>query len=266
MIGGKEVVVHAHRRLRRGALIWAGVLLALIFSVMAAWPGFRDSETGVLTDDLPTAVTRAFGLSDLGDPAGFLDSNLFSLVLPLLLICVAVAWANGLTAGDEDAGRLEVELSLPVTRAGLMVRRFIVAAGWLVGLGVVVVLGLLVAMPALDLDASLARTMGATAAVVLLAILHGAVYYCAAGLGAPRNQALGIAGGVAGAGYVLRSLLPLSEPLEPVEVVSPWYWLLGDGPVQHGVPIGGAVLALVMVGVLLMVGNWGLTRRDIRPA
>ncbi|NJQ04854.1 ABC transporter permease subunit [Streptomyces lonarensis] len=265
MSATNEVLSHAGRRLRKSALIWGGVLALLVLTIVSTWPGFRDAETS-FTDDLPESMLSAFGIADLSDPAGFLDSNLFSLVLPLLLICAAIAWTSNLTAGDEDSGQLEMELTLPVTRTQVYLGRFATVAAAMLGLGLVVLVFLYMCMPALELDASYGNVAAATFSVTLLGLLHAAVLYCAAGTGAARGAALGITAGVAGFGYVAQSLFPLSEALESLQVLSPWQWALGDGPAQHGFSLGGLVAILVVTGALVAVGTWGVNRRDIRGA
>ncbi|UGY94154.1 ABC transporter permease [Streptomyces gobiensis] len=261
-----EVVVYTARRLRRGALIWAAVLAALVATTVSTWTGFRDSQTDTVTADLPDSMKKAFGITDLTDPAGFMDSNLFSLLLPLLLICVAVSWTNSLTTADEDAGRLEMELAQPVTRTMVLLRRFATAVALQIALGVAVLVVLLPSMAGLDLDVPMGRVVAATGAVVLLGVVHGAVLYAAAGLGAQRGTALGLAAGVAVFGYVAHALLPLSDALESVRVISPWQWLLGDGPVQEGVPVAGTAVSLAVVALLITVGTVAANRRDIRGA
>lgn len=263
---GTEVIAHAEKRLRRGALIWAAVLAVLVLTIVSTWPGFRDSGSGDFTEDLPDSMLRAFGIADLSDPAGFLDSNLFSLLLPLLMICVAIAWTNGLTAADEESGRLEHELTLPVTRTGVFLRRFATVGSLHIGLGIVVLVFLTSSMPALELDASYGKVTLATLAVVLLGLLHSAVLYCAAGLGASPGLALGVSAGVAGFGYVGNSLFPLSSALEPLQVLSPWYWLIGDGPVQNGLNVGGVTATVVIGAALVAVGTVAINRRDIHSA
>lgn len=244
---------------------WGAVLAVLVLTIVSTWPGIRDADSD-FTKDLPDSMPKAFGIADLSDPAGFLDSNLFSLVLLLLMSCAAVAWTSGLTAGDEDGGQLELELTMPVTRTQLYLGRLATVAALHLGLGVVVLLFLYSSMPALELDASYGNVASATLSVTLLGLLHAAVLYCVAGLGAQRGAALGTAAGVAGFGYVAHSLFPLSEALELLQVLSPWYWALGDGPAQNGLAPVGLLTTVVVTGVLVAVGTWGINRRDIRGA
>ena len=43
---------------------------------------------------------------DLATAGGYLDGQMYALMLPLLLSGLAIAITSALTAGDEDAGRL----------------------------------------------------------------------------------------------------------------------------------------------------------------
>jgi putative exporter of polyketide antibiotics len=66
------------------------------------------------------------------------------------------------------------------------------------------------------------------------------------------------------AGYVVSYLLPLADALEGARQWSPWFWALGRQPVSDGVdPVRLAGLCVV-VAALVVLGLWGVGRRDIR--
>ena len=81
---------------------------------------------------IDAAVDETIGLAGFGTPAGFLRGNLYEFIVPLLLAVAAVAAANGLTAGEEDAGRMETYLSQPITRQALFLGRTVALVAWLV--------------------------------------------------------------------------------------------------------------------------------------
>ena len=67
-----------------------------------------------------------------------------------------------------------------------------------------------------------------------------------------RGEALGIASAVAGASYLISSMAPLVEWLEPARYLSLFYWTVGNGQLEDGLSIG-SVLVLVAVGVVVAV-------------
>ena len=118
--------------MRRSLLGWGIGLGSLVAVTVAFWPAFRGSSgISEAIDQLPSGVVDAFGLAGFGTPAGFLRGNLYEFIVPLLLAIAAVAAANGLTAAEEDAGRMETYLSQPVTRRSVFIGRTVALIVWL---------------------------------------------------------------------------------------------------------------------------------------
>jgi ABC-2 type transport system permease protein len=262
-----ELLGYALRRLQRSLLVWASALTVYVLVIVSFWPSLHHAPgLRQLLRALPLALSRAFGLANLASPAGYLLSELFSLVLPALLIAAAVAATLALTAGDEDAGVLEPLLALPVSRKAVMVERGLAVVGFMLALGLVVEIVLTASGAVVHLGLPAANLSAGVAALVALALLHAAVAFAAAGIGARRPTAMGITVGVGVAGYFLNALGPLNSALSPWRRLSPWDWALGNDPLQHGWSPGGLMLLLAVVLILATAGIVGLARRDIRSA
>ena len=67
-------------------------------------------------------------------------------------------------------------------------------------------------------------------------------------------------------GYVVAFVLPISDALSAARGFSPWNWAIGEQPVSDGVSPAGVALLLAVTAVLIAVGTWAVTRRDIRTA
>lgn len=268
MIGQSvELVLGPFRLMRRSLIGWGIGLAALVAVTVAFWPAFRGSSgISEAIEQLPAPIVDAFGLADFGTPAGFLRGNLYEFIVPLLLAIAAVAVANGLTAGEEDSGRMELYLAQPVTRQSLFTGRAIALVLWLVVMSGVI-LGVQVASDAvvgLVIDAG--RVVSTIVLCGLLALLHGTLALAVAGWVARPSLVLSVGVAVAVGGYLASALLPLSEPLEPLSNLSPWTWALGGDPLVHAAePWRYAALAVPAV-VLAVVGLAGIVRRDVRAA
>jgi ABC-2 type transport system permease protein len=262
-----ELALGPLRQMRRSLLGWAIGLGSLVAVTVAFWPAFRGSSgISEAIDQLPAGIVDAFGLAGFGTPAGFLRGNLYEFIVPLLLAVATVAAANGLTAAEEDAGRLETYLSQPVRRQSVLIGRAVALMVWLTALTLSILLVQLVsdALVGLQIDA-----MRVATTVVLcgaLALLFGALALAVAGW-LPRPSvvlAIGIVAAVGG--YVIAALFPLSDPLEPLSNLSPWKWALGSDPLVNGAAPWrfGALLLPSFAFVALAVA--GFVRRDVRAA
>ena len=74
--------------------------------------------------NFPEAMREAFHLDDLTSAAGYLQSSVFGLILPLLALFYGAATGARVTAGDEESGTLDLLLAHPVTRTRLILQRF----------------------------------------------------------------------------------------------------------------------------------------------
>jgi len=262
-----ELVALPVRALRRGAVLWAIGLAAMIALTMAFWPAFKDS--GVIQqglDMVPPALVQAFGLQDFLSPEGYLRGNLYAILVPLLLVLAAVSAVGGQTAGEEAAGRLELYLAQPVDR-----RWFFLGRGIAVAVAVSVISGaVLVAQVASNAIVDVRVDFGRLASTVvlsgLLALLHAALGFAVAGFRARPQLVLTTGTVVAIAGYLVAALFPLSDVLAPWRHLSPWDWALGGDPLLHAAePWRYAALVLPTVGLVVM-GVRAFGRRDVAAA
>lgn len=261
------LVTNALRALRRSGLIWGGVLVALALSVVALWPSMNETDSlAALIGGLPPDLISAFGLEDFGSPVGYLNGQLYAVVLPLALSAMGIMHAAALTAGDEDAGRLELLLALPVSRAGVYVSRFVAVVLMLAAVSAVVGLSVWGTAVSVDMELDASGVVAVTVAVFCLALLHAALAFALAGCGLRAGAVLGGAFGILGLGYVGYAILPLVSGLADIARVSPWHWALAEHPLANGPDAAGAALLLAGTLVLVAIGLVAVGRRTIRTA
>lgn len=88
---------------RRSWLIWSISLTLLIAFFMAFYPAVAGEESfNELTENLPESLNALFGAEDIASPEGYLDSQFFSYLGPLLLLIFAVGRGADAIAGEEQ--------------------------------------------------------------------------------------------------------------------------------------------------------------------
>jgi ABC-2 type transport system permease protein len=262
-----ELVRGGVRALRRSAVWWTLGIVALAIVSVALWPSLEGTDS--LDDLLESSpqLMEAFGAVDLSTAAGYLDAQMYALMLPLLLSAMAVAMVSAITSGDEDAGRLELLHALPVGRASLWLARL--GAAMVVLLAVTSATAIVVAasLGPFSLDGiGVGRVIAATFGAAALAAFHAAVAYVVGAAGGARGVAVGTAVGVIVVGYVASYLLPLSDALEDLRRVSPWYWAIGTQPLTDGVSAPWLALLIAVTVAIVAAGTVAVRRRDIRSA
>lgn len=252
---------------RRGALIWGLALLVLTGSVLAVWPAMSESGSlDSLVDGMSPELISALGLEALASPAGFLNGNLYALFLPLLFAVLGIMHMNALTAGDEDAGRLELLLALPVSRVSVYLNRFVAVAIVLAALALLIGVTVGFGAPAFDMDLDAEGVVAVTLNVFLLALFHAALALALAGLGLRAGVVLAGSFGVLVLGYLVYALAPMVEALDQFGSVSPWHWALSGHPLENGFDAAGIAMLVGGSVVLVGVGLVSVRRRTIRTA
>lgn len=262
-----ELFTRGLRAQRRSTIVWTAALVLLAISVVSVWPSMEDSGSlDSLTEGLSPELAAAFGLSDFASASGYLRGNLYAVLLPLLLGIMAITAATALTSGDEDSGRLELLLALPVRRQSVYLLRLTAVVAALAITSVVVAAVLAASAVGLDMDVMVSGVIAVSVAIWLLAVLHAGVAYTAAAAGLGRAATMGVAAAVLVVGYLLHAIAPLSSALEPLAVISPWEWALGNDPLSNGFDLVGLALLASASVVVVAVGTPLVDRRDVRTA
>lgn len=261
-----ELVRRGMAAVRRSACWWGVAILAFAVLNLAFWPSLEASGSLTELEDSMGDLLDAFGAQGLSTPAGYLDGQLYALMLPLLLSGVAIAVTTALTSGDEDAGRLELLHALPLGRRTIWLSRWVAATVVLAIVVLATTVAVSACLPVFSLDeAGFGAVIAATLACGALAAFHGSVAYLVGGLGGSRGLAVGSAVGVLLLGYVVAFVLPISDALSGARRWSPWHWAIGEQPVSDGVGLGLVTILLVIV-TLVAIGTWAVERRDVRTA
>jgi ABC-2 type transport system permease protein len=262
-----ELVLGPMRSIRRATILWAVSLAALVGGTVSVWPAFKgNSGISASMDQLPQEIVQAFGLQGFGTPAGFLRGNLYDFFVPLLLAGVAIYFVNSLTAGEEDAGRLELILAQPVARRAVFAGRAAAALAALVILVLVTALVQFGSDAAVDLSIATDRLVATLVLSALLAMFHGCLALAVAGVRPRSSAVMGIGFLVAIAGAVAAALLPLSDALKPFAHLSPWDWAFAGDPLVNGAEPWRYLALAVPSAAMALLGVWAFGRRDIRAA
>lgn len=256
------------RSRKRSLLAWGLGLVGLIGITVGAYPSIAGMDTfDEMLGDYPDFVKEILGLGSglsITEPAGYLNSQFFSNMLPLLFIIFLVAFAARETAGDEGEGTLDLIAAHPIRRTRLMLEKSLAMLAAGTGLAIASIAVFLVMAPAVGMDGvGPGQLFGATVSVFLAAVVFGGLAF---GLGAAtgsRGITLGIASGYAVVSYILWGLAPLISGLSSLERLSPFFWALAGDPILHGVQLGNAVLMLVVGLGFIALGIWRFDRRDI---
>lgn len=249
----------------RSTFGWGLGLVLMAVLQLAVYPSVAKSSASMqeFVDQWPEAFRQAFNLDAYTTGAGFLNAEMFSMMVPLVLIAVAVSGAAAATAGEEERGTADLLLSLPVSRGRVVVAKVLATVIAVLLVAAATLLAIAVGAPLVDLEVGLADLAAGVLMTALLALFFGAVALLVATVTGKRAVALGTAVGLALAAFLLNALAPMADWLEPWQKASPFYWALGDNPLINGVDAPMAGLLLVAAVALVVLADVAYRRRDI---
>ena len=192
-----------------------------------------------------------------------MDIELFSLMLPLLILVLAIGAGARTFAGEEDAGRLELVLAYPVRRSSAVVAKAAAVAAEIVVACIAAGIALFALDPLVGLDLSFGKLLGAIVMLGALGLLHGWLALSVGAAVPSRTVAIGVPAGLAATGYLVNGLHGLAGWLDPFRFVSP-FWLVGTSPLRHGVHGWGLAAVLIASVVVLAAGTILVERRDLQ--
>ncbi|MFP4636682.1 MAG: ABC transporter permease subunit, partial [Nitriliruptoraceae bacterium] len=132
---GPTVLPWLLRQQRRALIGWTIAVAAICAIYVSFYPAMGDAgELEALIEGMPEGVVAALGYDAIGSAPGYLESTIFALLGPILLLVFALSTAARVIAGDEEAGSLELEFSAPISRRSVLLQRYaalVVGLAWL---------------------------------------------------------------------------------------------------------------------------------------
>ncbi len=233
--------------------------------IIAVYPVVRDDETfDELIESYPDAVLAIIGGDvDLTSGPGFLNAELFSFVLPVLMAAVTIATGAALVAGEEESGTLGMILAQPINRRRVLGESALVVGvtGLVPGVAVAAVIAVL--GPFVELDLATADMVAAVASVVVLAVLYGTLALAVGAVAGRRSVAIDAGVIALAGGYLAEVLGSFAAWAEPLREASPFHHLIASQPVVRGLPVTAVIVFGALTAVLAVVGAVALDRRDI---
>jgi ABC-2 type transport system permease protein len=252
---------------RRAELGWSLGFFGYTALMMALWPTIRESEGYQdAAADLPEAFDAFFGPGgiDLGSPGGYLNTYLFGMMLPLMLIVAGISSGASIVGGEEEDGTLELLLGHPLTRRRIVIEKVGAIVVYLLLFVVIAFVAIVALAPVVDMELSVGNVAAASLGTLLVGIVYGVAAVMIGAVSGRRGSAAGVAVGLAGLGYLLQVVAELATGWGGLRFLSPLYLANGTSPIDDGVPIGEFLGLLGISLVLIVAALVAFDRRDLR--
>lgn len=250
----------------RWTATWFGLIAVLYTALIVAYFPYVRSNTATLSkllESYPRSLIEAFGVTDLGTYSGFLGTEVFNVIWPIMMAAFAIVVGSALVAGEIEEGTVELWLSVPAGRVRLLAGKLLALGASSVLLVVASLVPVVAASPLVSARVSAAgvASMGlAMAGFVLTVAAYSALF---SAFSADRGRAAGLAGGLTLAFYLASLVSKLSDSWRWLEKLS----IFTAYDPQRALETGtvdllrlGVLAALIVFCVLLALV--GFQRRD----
>jgi ABC-2 type transport system permease protein len=245
---------------------WSIGVSSLISITVLAFLAVKDqaAEFDKAFSELSGSAGAFLGGSDLFSPIGYLSSQIYFILLPLLLIIMTVTLASSLMSKDESDGTVELALSRPVSRRGLMFGKLL--AGLIILLIVCIVSYLVVAVCVglVDMPINQWHLLLTHLLSFAFSASFGLIAFTLMAVSRLTRQFAGVVAIVLSfGGYLISSLAGFVDGLKWVAEALPYHYY-NTADLLVGKIDPGLIIYLVGILVVAIFAMWiGYSRRDI---
>lgn len=258
----RTVFAKTIRDQRRALVWWALGFMGTVLLYAAFWPTIRGnaSEFNDYIAKLPEAIRNLIG-GDYGTPQGYVQAEMFSLLLPVLMIVYAIGAGSRALAGEEEAGTLDLLLSTPIRRSRVLLDKFWAMVGASLLLAALAWVSIVAIGRPFGLTVSLVNLAAAAANLLLLGVAFGSIALAVGSATGTKAMAIGVTSGLALVTFIVKTLAPSVPAIKPLRLLSPFFYYADHKPLSNG--FNGADIA-VLSGIAIVAAIVALVAFDRR--
>lgn len=249
-------------------LIYTLSSVILLWMYVAFFPAFKDQSAAMekMLEAYPESLMKAFNfdIKSFTTVEGFLSTEQFSMMWPLLLILMLVGFAGASIAGEIEKGTIELLISQPISRAKLFLSRYL--AGVLMLL-IFVVFSIFAAIPLaeaynINFKADNFVTMAVLGFIFGLSIFSLGMFFSS--IFSDKGKVFFATGGLLVVMYVLNIVSSIKESLVDLKYFSVFYYFNpSKALVYHQIDNWAYLVFISSAFILTILGLIIFTRRDI---
>jgi len=247
--------------------IIAGMLFMLMYVTL--FPSMQqsfDELAKTMLKQMPEGFLKAFGVdvSTFGTFEGFIASEYFSFIWPLVAILIGVSFAGSSLAGEIEKGTMEILLAQPISRIKLFFSKYLAGLFNILAYILITVLAIFPTAALLDISfksENFIKLLGLGSlfglAVYSIAIFFSVIFN-------EKGKAYFAASGVLLSMYVLNIISALKENLDKLKYISFFHYYNPSKLLVHGQIIDYSVYVFLGTAIVLLpISIFYFQKKDI---
>ena len=248
---------------------WAFIAVITVALLLAIYPSIRAqaAQLNKIVNSLPNGLRQLKnGDSDLGisSPVGYLNSQLFYITLPILLIILSVTRGSSLLGREEQSHTLELLLARPIKRSTLLAAKALSGIIEVLIVSVAATVTAVILANAVSMNISDVHLLVTCFYVFVFSLSFGAIAFALTAAGrVTKGASTAIAVAFGFGGYLFAGLSALSHSIEIPAKLFPYHYFAPD-KILTGKPVTG--LTIYLLGIFVFssaLAYFGFRRRDI---
>lgn len=221
----------------RSSLSWGVGIIALASIELYIYPTVVKSASAMqqYIAAFPEALKTIFRMDEYVSGAGFLGTELFSMMFPLIFISIASARGSDAIAREVETGTADLLFTLPHSRLKLISSKITALFTEIFLIGGAALLSIIIGARMVDMTIGSRQLAVATLASVLLGTIFGGFALIAGALTGKKGAATGLAVAPGIAFFLFYSLAPLVNTFDSFLAINPFEWALNGNPLSKGV-------------------------------
>jgi ABC-2 type transport system permease protein len=249
-------------------LSWALVMVSMNSIELSVYPTMSKSGNSLKSflDSFPEGFKKMFRMEDYFSGPGFLNTELFSLIIPMVMIGVGLAWGASATAEDEERGTADMLFALPISRSKILWSRLIAMISALALLTIVNFANLMIGSKLVDMNLSVTNLAAGSFGCFLIGVLFASLGSLFGALSGKRGASLGTGAGLAILLYVFYTLTAIVDKFNFIKPINPFQWLIDANQLIDGFNFLTDMKFLVLSAILATLASLIINRRDIHSS
>lgn len=250
---------------RKSFFAWSLTLLALVSLQMSIYPSISENKSVIqkFLEAYPDAIKKIFRMQDYTSGPGFLGTELYSMMIPLVLIAVGATWGASATAEEEDEGTADVLLTLPISRVRIIIAKIAATVTAVTVLAFLAMANVLVLRGVVDMKIDTGKLFAGSISSVAISLFFTGVAFLIGSMSRRKGTAVGAVTGLALITFLIYSLSGLVDDFDRVRPFNPMEWGLAGNPLFEGIDTAGTLKLALSALILLALANYKFDHKDI---
>lgn len=244
---------------------WSAGFIFLSIYLSYFFPYMSDnSAIFKMVDSLPPVIKNLIGdVEFVSTPAGFFNLQPFSYFAPIMILFYSVSRGVGVVAGEIENGTLDLLLSKPVSRSGVIFQKVLSIS---LAMGIIHIfffLGMVLGLALFKIDLNIIRLAEAIISLYMLSISFLTISVTAGIIFLNKKKAVGLVSGYAFISLLINAYAPAVNSFQIARIFSPFYYNSGNSPILNGLDLSHLMIQVFISVFFLITSILIFKKRDL---